>query len=655
VSEGRQVAESLLRVMEAVGTALDLREVLYRLVEITVASTDADRAVVLLLEDGALVPTAVAGRRVNRDLFRRFKAMPGVRVDEVAERQRMVWGDELVVIEDARSSPAVPDGWVDAFGTTSLAIAPLRSEDGLAGILAVDHTDAHQYTEAELAMLRATSHAARIAIANTALRARLQRADDVRDRLLAASASLRADADVEEVLRTFTDVVHHVFPDRVAVLSTTPADAGDDLVHRTVFPIHAGRGHLGYLTLEGGGRLTSADLGLLERVVAHAGVALERAQLVGALRDQLARTQVLSRLTEVVMGAAAVGPALRRLNEELCLDVGFACVDVAFRERRDAEGIGGRRTDDHEAALVARFGAGLPTGPVPVDTEGTLAVAVPVNGNVAGLLQIRPSRAAAPLSDDDVAVATAIASAIGAAVSRARLQRGLRDANRRLERSDAMGDVADQLDRRLGRTLRQVDETLRDLAADDPGAPDARGRVRRIQDLVASSRLELHRAARSRGHVDLRNDGLESTLHDVVVGFSSTSGVATNFRVEGERAPLSVEVEDALHDVTFDALAFVADAGRATTVTVTLVYGDPLVLVVRDDGVGLAQRSSSDAASGVHHGIGAIRDRVAAVGGRLAIESARPRGVRLAAEVPLAAPVAVRGASPGVVVPLRER
>jgi GAF domain-containing protein len=671
VSERRQAAASLLRVMEAVGTTLDLREILYRLVEITVEATGADRAVVLLLEGGALVPTAVAGRRVNRDLFRTFKAMPGVPVDEVDERRRMVWGDELVVIEDARSSPVVPDGWVEAFGTTSLAIAPLTTDDGLAGILAVDHTERHSYDEAELEMLQAISHAGRIAIANTALRSTLERVGAQHEVLLSGIAELStvASSSLDEALESVVRVAHRLFPMAACSISVTAGDrtalagrhavAGEGDGHRTVFPVHGARGPLGYLTLTGSRALRAEELALLDVFARHVALAVGRAVFVASLRDELRCAQVLSRLSDVVTGATTLPSALRRLNEELCHELGFECGDAAFRERRDAEDVVARRADLRESALVARFGAGVPSGPVAVDTAGTLAVAIPVNGRAAGLLTVRPLRAPAPLTADQLAVTTAIASGIGDAVARARLRRGLREATRRLERTDAMADVADELDRRLGRTLHDVDRALRRLLADEPPSSELRARVRAIQDLVAAGRDELHTAARARGQVDVRAIGLESALQDVVVAFGDASGVATNFRVRGERTELKDDVEDALHDVAFDALAFVADAGRATAVTVSLTYGDPVVLAVRDDGVGLAQRTSDDEdgiGSRVHHGIGAIRARLASVGGSMVLESARPRGVRLVARVPrVAAPIDVRGAEAGAVVPFRER
>jgi GAF domain-containing protein len=638
--------------MEAVDTTVDLREILYRLVEVTVATTGADRAVVLLLENGALVPTAVAGRRVNRELFRAFKQMSAIPVDEVEDRRRMVWGHDLVVIDDARSSPAVPQGWIDAFGTTSIVIAPLTSADGLAGILAVDHTAAHTFTDEELSVLRATAQAARVAIANAALRSRLARAADVQHLLVATIGAMDDEPDAASVLQTIAAAAASLFPGSSCAVSTVTdglsSTSGLDgpATHRTAFPIRAGGVHLGFLTISGPAPVGPEDLVVVDALARHAALAIDRAQAMQRLREELDRTEVLHRLADVIAGAATLPATLRRLNDELCLRAGFACEEVALRERRDVELMDGRRVDQRDAALLARLATGPRDDAIVVDTKGLHVVPVHVNGTAAGLLYLRTSAGPMSLTNEQRALAGAVAGGIGEAVYRARLKRGLREANRRLELRRAREDVEDQLDERLARTLRRLDRGLQDELSTADGA--ARERLRHLRDLVATSLDDLHDAARAIGGLDVLGEGLEAALAAALQTFEASSGSATNLRVEGVRTSLPDVVNETLHAVAFDALSMIADAGRATTVTMTLSYDDPVVLTVRDDGIGLSQR-------GAHHAIAMMRARIAAVDGSLHLGAADPRGVRVVARLPLVRAVEVRGPSTGAVLPFRDR
>ena len=649
---GREVAEGLARVMEAVGTTVDLREILYRLVEVSVAATGADRAAVLLLEDGHLVPTAVAGRRVNRELFRTFKQMPAIRVDEVDDRVRMVWGSDLVVIDDARASAAVPDGWVEAFGTTSLVIAPLTSADGLAGVLAVDHTNAYEYDDTELATLRAISHAARVAIANAALRTRLAHTVKSHDELLDAILVMDEASDVPDVLETIAKAANSLFPGCSCAIA--PADTSAEPVppqslprgaHRTVFPIGDGGRQLGYLTVTGADPISTDHLATLDAFARHASVAITRAREMASVRAKVKTLELVQGLAATTAGPQALPVVLRRVNEELCRGLGLECVDVALRDRRDAAVFDARRLERSEGALLARFGAGDQGDAVAVDPDGLFAVAVHVNGSAAGLLFVRVLASVSGLAGEALELVTTIASALGDGVARARLKQALREATQRLVRDGGRADVAEQLAERLRRNLEAIDDLL---AATDPEAGACR-----VHEIVSESLLEIHAASRAGRDLDVRHDGLESVLRETLAWFTKRSGTSTNLRIEGRRSRLPDVVEQAVHAVLFDALAFIADAARATTVTVTLRYGDPVTLTIRDDGIGLSQRAGSAGRQGVHHGVGAIRADLAALGGDLSVEAAGPRGVRLIARVPRHAPSSVRAAGIGVVVPMR--
>ena len=92
---------------------------------------------------------------------------------------------------------------------------------------------------------------------------------------------------------------------------------------------------------------------------------------------------------------------------------------------------------------------------------------------------------------------------------------------------------------------------------------------------------------------------------------------------------LPAPVVTALYFVASEALANVAKYASAAHVTVTFERGaDRVVVEVADDGVG-----GADVASG--SGLRGLADRVAALDGRLGVDSPRGAGTRLRAEIPL--------------------
>jgi signal transduction histidine kinase len=103
--------------------------------------------------------------------------------------------------------------------------------------------------------------------------------------------------------------------------------------------------------------------------------------------------------------------------------------------------------------------------------------------------------------------------------------------------------------------------------------------------------------------------------------------VTLEVRAEGR---LPGPVESAAYFVVSEGLANVAKYSRATQASVCVRRVDGRVTVeVSDDGVG-----GADAARG--SGLRGLSDRLAALDGRLALDSPPGRGTRLRAELPIA-------------------
>ncbi|MFI5531041.1 sensor histidine kinase [Kitasatospora sp. NPDC051853] len=116
-----------------------------------------------------------------------------------------------------------------------------------------------------------------------------------------------------------------------------------------------------------------------------------------------------------------------------------------------------------------------------------------------------------------------------------------------------------------------------------------------------------------------------------------TAGQGAAFHLDGEPYPLPVEAEVALLRLTQEALANAVRHARARAVAVTLTYlDDEVTLDVFDDGVGFDPQALPEAGR-ARFGLHGMRERIAALGGSLTVESAPGEGTVVAVSLPLRA------------------
>jgi signal transduction histidine kinase len=167
---------------------------------------------------------------------------------------------------------------------------------------------------------------------------------------------------------------------------------------------------------------------------------------------------------------------------------------------------------------------------------------------------------------------------------------------------------------------------------------------RRLIEQLEATRSELAAAEREGGRLAERQR-LARDLHDTLAqGFVSIvlqlqaaeeTGMDATATVTGTPRPLSADAEVTLLRVTQEALANVARHANAGRVAVTLSYMDgEAALDVRDDGAGFAPAADGPGPGG-GLGLRGMRERVEALGGRLAVESAPGRGTTIAVTVPV--------------------
>ena len=130
--------------------------------------------------------------------------------------------------------------------------------------------------------------------------------------------------------------------------------------------------------------------------------------------------------------------------------------------------------------------------------------------------------------------------------------------------------------------------------------------------------------------------GLQPALRSLVAEFGGRQGLPITFEGATSLPVLSDDAEVALYRAVQEALSNVARHAAGARVHVTLTHADGLVrLVISDAGPGFAGEAvlARAAASG-HLGIAGMRERIAALGGRVEVRSSEGAGVRLEIDLP---------------------
>jgi signal transduction histidine kinase len=224
------------------------------------------------------------------------------------------------------------------------------------------------------------------------------------------------------------------------------------------------------------------------------------------------------------------------------------------------------------------------------------------------------------LTDFTELVATAIANAEAQTelmASRARIVASADQARRRIERD--LHDGAQQRLVSLGMQIHQA------RAAVPAGLDELAAQLGRVASGLACAVDELRDLASGIHPAILARGGLTPALK--TLARRSLVPVTLTVRVDG-RLPEPVEV--AAYYVVSEALTNAAKHAGALNVTVDVAADDGgLRISVRDDGVGGADLTRGS-------GLIGLKDRVEALGGRIALQSERGSGTSLSVELPRA-------------------
>jgi len=273
---------------------------------------------------------------------------------------------------------------------------------------------------------------------------------------------------------------------------------------------------------------------------------------------------------------------------------------------------------------------------------------------VCGLLYLGPKRISGELSAQDVTLLETLATQAAVAVENALLVDRLRDKVEELELlRDQLFHVQEEERKRVARVIHddilgvqlQVLSRMEGAMATLEHESEAARYLRQGLELGEYAAYRLREACTELYPAELKHFGLGPALTKLADDLSRTEPFEVTFSckhfLEGRRPPK--EVEDALYRAARQALDNVRRHAEANSVRVELRMEEGhAVLVVRDDGRGFdSLPSPSTRLRRGHLGLVTVHERIEALDGKFAIQSAPGKGTEFRAEIPVPAPVAV--------------
>lgn len=690
----KRAVEILLEVAESMTGADGERAALNRLASLALRATGADRCAIFVRDRRGvkrLLPAAGASRLGDpAELREKFRSMEPIDVGGDPRRVSLWEAPRTVTLDDAGSSPLVPESWRRAWGSKSVAFTDLRAGGEAYGLLAVDYVERwHTFTPEEASLLDAIAGAAGVALRSARLVDQLQRGVTVEKRLSECAAALLSGRSLAEVLDLVADrfvsllpgascSINLLSPDQTSfapaafrgVAPRLPEVRVNDLPpsevsqirqiwerdpHFTVVipdvrayegwldvippeigtgmlvPLPDGAQILGFVAV---GRerdsFTEDEIRLAAAFAGQAAIAVARARLTDALHVRLKVIEALHRLSDAVVRTSDLKAMLAALNREICADVGVECVRVCFADPELTTLLRVPRANQRELAMMRSWVHGRP--PEPSRDGGELAMPITMEGRAGGILWVRFR---APLDPTAMELVQAVASGLSEVAYKAKLRRTIERRSQELAIAAERERIARDLHDTVGQTLYGIGLKLQDVLH-QVRDPDLAAKLADLRALSARGVADMRSAVYALSFLHVRARGFLPSLRALVRQFTRATGVDAEFRLEGRAPQLSEEVESALYRMVHEALVNVDRHARATGVVVALeTRNGRLELTVRDDGVGLEQRQAADWQSAAHFGMRMMRKSVAEVGGRLIVSRAEPRGLLIRAVIPL--------------------
>ncbi len=245
-----------------------------------------------------------------------------------------------------------------------------------------------------------------------------------------------------------------------------------------------------------------------------------------------------------------------------------------------------------------------------------------------------------PFTALDAPFLIALGQQVGAALENADLDRRLRGRTEELEHlSGRMVLQHEEERRRL--SLELHDETAQVFSAvklqlgivREEVAPPQAARLGRVMDLVDEGMASIRSVTDALRPSLLDDLGLLPALRALVTDFETRTGIPASFNGPERVPPLGSDAELAVFRAVQEGLSNIARHAESETARVTMARAAPgLLILIEDDGRGIP---TGEGATEERMGLAGMRERFAALGGSVEIESGDGGGTRLRIRLPL--------------------
>lgn len=255
-----------------------------------------------------------------------------------------------------------------------------------------------------------------------------------------------------------------------------------------------------------------------------------------------------------------------------------------------------------------------------------LAVPLRLKGETIGVLDVVNKRGG--FSPDDVRVISLFAGQASMAIEHARLSQESRRVAILEERQRLARDLHDSVNQNLYGMNLYAQAALRQVAQGNVEAAEAH--LKNIQSSAQEALNEMRVLIFELRPPVLESEGLVSALEARLKSVEERTGLKTHLKVRlSGRLPASVE--DELYRIAQEGLNNVIKHAQASQVTIHLIHtGRTLLMRIEDDGVGFD--ACNDCPAGTL-GLRAMRERTAAIDGKINIESQPGSGTIITIEV----------------------
>ena len=196
------------------------------------------------------------------------------------------------------------------------------------------------------------------------------------------------------------------------------------------------------------------------------------------------------------------------------------------------------------------------------------------------------------------------------------------------ERARLSRDLHDSVKQHLFAVSMQVNTALTQVDHDSAGA---RKHLLEADTLISRAQQDLTALIHELRPSVLQQHGLPAALREQAIGWGRQHSIAVALQLSDERT-IPLAVEEALWWVTQEALSNIARHSQAKSVQVKLEYTpEQVTLSLADDGRGFEPGSGAE----IGVGLASMRERMAAVGGTFALQSAPGQGTCLVARCPV--------------------